>query len=116
MAERNTRTVLVGTVTSIKSDKTITVTVSTERNHPLYNKRVGYSKKYHAHDEENIAKVGDVVSIMACRPLSKTKRFRLVKINKKAETLLSAEEIEQNLEQSEGSAEEVQVEAKEEQE
>ncbi|MCF0120461.1 MAG: 30S ribosomal protein S17, partial [Oscillospiraceae bacterium] len=43
MAERNTRTSLVGTVTSIKTDKTITVTVSTERNHPLYNKRVGYA-------------------------------------------------------------------------
>lgn len=116
MAERNTRTVLVGTVTSIKSDKTITVTVSTERNHPLYNKRVGYSKKYHAHDEGNITKVGDVVTIMACRPLSKTKRFRLVCINKKAETLLTAAQIEENLEKSEGSSEEVQVEAKEEKE
>lgn len=107
MAERNTRTSLVGTVTSIKTDKTITVTVSTERNHPLYNKRVGYSKKYHAHDEGNIAKVGDVVTIMACRPLSKTKRFRLVKINKKANDILSAADIEKNLEAAEGSVDEV---------
>jgi ribosomal protein S17 len=52
-------------------NKTIAVTVSTKRNDPLYAKRVGYSKKYYAHDEKNEAKVGDVVTIMACRPISR---------------------------------------------
>ena len=78
--ERNTRKVLVGTVVSSTNDKTITVKVETHRRHPLYSKRIEYSKKYTAHDENNEAKVGDVVEIMETRPLSKTKRYRLVKI------------------------------------
>ena len=82
--ERNHRTSIQGVVTSVKMAKTIVVTVSTSRNHPLYQKRVGYSKKYYAHDENEIANVGDTVTIMACRPLSATKRWRLVSIDKKA--------------------------------
>ena len=78
--ERNTRKSYVGTVVSAKNDKTITVKVETYRKHPLYSKRVKYSKKYAAHDELNVAKVGDLVEIMETRPLSKTKRYRLVKI------------------------------------
>lgn len=78
--ERNTRKVLVGQVVSATNDKTITVKVETYRRHPLYSKRIKYSKKFAAHDERNEAKVGDVVEIMETRPLSKTKRYRLVKI------------------------------------
>ena len=80
--ERNHRTTIQGVVTSVKMAKTIVVTVSTERNDSLYVKRVGYSKKYYAHDEKGEAKLGDTVTIMACRPMSKLKRFRLVSIDK----------------------------------
>lgn len=75
---------LVGKVVSDKTDKTITVLVETYKNHPLYKKRVKYSKKYAAHDEKNEAKVGDTVRIVETRPLSRTKRFRLVEIVEKA--------------------------------
>jgi small subunit ribosomal protein S17 len=61
-------------------DKTITVLVETYKKHPLYGKRVKYSKKFKAHDELNEAKAGDVVRIMETRPLSATKRFRLVEV------------------------------------
>ncbi len=71
---------LVGKVVSSKNDKTITVLVETYKKHPLYSKRVKYSKKYAAHDEENKAKVGDTVKIRSTRPLSKTKRYELVEI------------------------------------
>jgi small subunit ribosomal protein S17 len=81
MAEvRNSRKVYVGRVISDKMDKTITVVVETQKKVTLYGKRVKYSKKYKAHDEENKAKIGDVVRIMETRPLSKDKRFRLVEI------------------------------------
>lgn len=82
--ERNNRKVLVGRVVSDKMDKTITVLVETYKKHPLYGKRVKYSKKYKAHDENNVAKVGDIVKIMETRPLSATKRFRLVEVVEKA--------------------------------
>lgn len=65
-------------------DKTIVVEVTTSKRHPLYNKRVKYSKKYKAHDENNEAKIGDVVDIMETRPLSATKHFRLLKVVNKA--------------------------------
>lgn len=78
--ERNQRKVYQGRVISAKMDKTITVEVSTYKVHPTYGKRVKYSKKYKAHDEENKAKEGDVVRIMETRPLSKTKHFRLLEI------------------------------------
>ncbi|ATQ35292.1 30S ribosomal protein S17 [Mesoplasma entomophilum] len=82
--ERNSRRILVGKVVSDKMDKTITVLVETYKNHPIYKKRVKYSKKYKAHDEQQIAKIGDKVQIMETRPLSKTKNFRLVKVVEKA--------------------------------
>ena len=75
---------LVGRVVSDKADKTITVLVETYKNHPLYKKRVKYSKKYAAHDEKNEAKIGDIVRIVETRPLSRTKRFRLVEIVEQA--------------------------------
>lgn len=71
---------LVGKVVSAASDKTITVLVETHKSHPLYGKRVKYSKKYAAHDEKNVAKVGDTVRIRSTRPLSKTKRYELVEV------------------------------------
>ncbi|UJF16230.1 30S ribosomal protein S17 [Jeotgalibaca sp. MA1X17-3] len=78
--ERNKRKVYQGTVVSDKMEKTIVVEVSTYKNHPVYGKRVRYSKKYKTHDENNQAKMGDVVKIMETRPLSKTKNFRLLEI------------------------------------
>lgn len=82
--ERSNRKVYRGTVVSDKMDKTITVIVETKKTHPLYGKGVKYSKKFKAHDENNEAKTGDIVTIMETRPLSATKRFRLVKIVNKA--------------------------------
>ena len=82
--ERSNRKVYRGTVVSDKMDKTITVIVETKKTHPLYGKRVKYSKKFKAHDENNDARMGDKVEIMETRPLSATKRFRLVKIVEKA--------------------------------
>ena len=75
---------LVGKVVSTKNDKTITVLVETYKKDRLYGKRVKYSKKYAAHDEKNVANVGDTVRIAEVRPLSKTKHFRLVEIVEKA--------------------------------
>lgn len=100
--ERNRRSSFQGTVVSCRNSKTIVVEVSTKRNDPLYNKRVGYSKKYYAHDEKEEAKVGDIVTIMACRPLSKTKRFRLVAIVQRANEVTTAQEVETALEAQEG--------------
>jgi len=80
--ERNQRKTLVGRVVSDKMDKTITVVVETKRNHPVYGKRI--TKKYKAHDENNVAKEGDIVRIMETRPLSATKRFRLVEVVEEA--------------------------------
>lgn len=85
--ERNTRKSFTGTVVSDKMDKTITVAVDTYRKHRLYGKRVKKTTKLHAHDENNTAKIGDVVKIMETRPLSKMKRFRLVEVVKTKEIL-----------------------------
>ena len=85
--ERSNRKTYRGTVVSDKMDKTITVIIETKKTHPLYGKRVKYSKKFKAHDENNVAKVGDYVEIMETRPLSATKRFRLVKVLQEAEVL-----------------------------
>ncbi|GAA0418641.1 30S ribosomal protein S17 [Virgibacillus salarius] len=84
MTERNNRKVYTGRVVSDKMDKTITVLVETYKFHKLYGKRVKYSKKFKAHDENNQAKTGDIVSIMETRPLSATKRFRLVEVVEEA--------------------------------
>ena len=81
--ERNARKVYRGTVVSDKMDKTITVMVETKKTHPLYGKRVKYSKKFKAHDENNECNIGDTVRIMETRPLSKDKRWRLVNIIEK---------------------------------
>ncbi len=82
--ERNTRKSFTGTVVSAKSDKTITVVVDTYKKVAIYGKRVKVSKKFHVHDEDNLASEGDLVMFTECRPISKTKSFRLTKIVSKA--------------------------------
>lgn len=81
--EMNTRTV-TGRVVSDKMDKTITVLVERQVAHPIYGKYVKRTTKLHAHDEGNESKMGDTVSIEECRPLSKSKSWRLVKIVERA--------------------------------
>ena len=82
--ERGRRKSVTGTVISDKMDKTITVQVARRLRHPLYGKFVTMSKKYHAHDEQNECGVGDVVRLMETRPMSRSKRWRVVEIVKKA--------------------------------
>ncbi len=85
---------ITGIVTSNKTDKTIIVTVRTQKTHPLYRKQYSSSKKFMAHDEKNEAQPGDKVLIIECRPLSARKRFTLSKILEKpalrADTLAAA--------------------------
>ena len=88
MAEiQGNRKNMIGTVVGDKMEKTITVSVETVKQHPLYKKTIKTSKKYKAHDETNEAKSGDIVKIMETRPLSKDKRWTLVEIMQKAKTL-----------------------------
>ena len=82
--ERNLRKERVGIVTSDKMDKTITVSIERKVKHPIYGKFVKQTKKFKAHDEKNDAKPGDTVRIMETRPLSKTKRWRLVEVVERA--------------------------------
>ena len=82
--ERNLRKVRQGVVVSDANDKTIVVEVAERKAHPVYGKQITTTKKYHAHDENNEAGIGDTVQIMETRPLSKMKRWRLVRIIEKA--------------------------------
>ena len=84
MEQRRLRKERVGVVSSNKMDKTITVAVKWKEKHPLYGKFVNKTKKYHAHDEKNECNIGDTVRIMETRPLSRTKRWRLVNIIERA--------------------------------
>jgi small subunit ribosomal protein S17 len=84
MAERNLRKTRIGIVSGNKMDKTITVNVERKVKHPIYGKFVKKTTKFHAHDEKNECTVGDVVRIMETRPLSKTKRWRLIEVVEKA--------------------------------
>jgi small subunit ribosomal protein S17 len=81
---RKGRKVLQGLVTSNKMAKTITVNVERTYKHPKYKKYVRRQDKYHAHDEANEARIGDRVEIMECRPLSKLKRWRLIRVVEQA--------------------------------
>lgn len=81
--DRNLRKTRIGVVTSNKMTKTITVAVERKVKHPIYGKFVKKTTKFHAHDEKNEASIGDLVRIMETRPLSKTKRWRLVEIVEK---------------------------------
>jgi len=82
--ERKSRKTRIGIVSSDKMTKTITVTVERKVKHPIYGKFLKKTSSFHAHDEQNTAGMGDVVRIMETRPLSKTKRWRLVEIIEKA--------------------------------
>jgi small subunit ribosomal protein S17 len=84
MEERNLRKTRTGVVTSNKMEKTITVAVERKVKHPIYGKFVKKTTKFHAHDEKNECTIGDTVRIMETRPLSKTKRWRLVEVVEKA--------------------------------
>lgn len=84
MEARNLRKERIGVVFSNKMDKSITVAVKWKEKHPIYGKFVNKTKKYHAHDEKNDCNIGDTVRIMETRPLSKTKRWRLVEIIERA--------------------------------
>jgi small subunit ribosomal protein S17 len=86
MAEntRNSRKVRLGTVVSDKMDKTVVVAVERRVSHPLYGKQVVRTRKFHAHDAENTARQGDLVRIMETRPLSRTKRWRLLEVVERA--------------------------------
>jgi small subunit ribosomal protein S17 len=82
--DRNRRKLRQGVVVSTAGEKTCVVKVEERKKHPLYGKMITQSKKFHAHDENNDAGVGDTVAIMETRPLSKLKRWRLVEIVEKA--------------------------------
>lgn len=84
MNERGNRKVRVGRVVSDKMDKTIVVAIETLVQHPEYKRTVKRTRKYKAHDENNEARIGDKVEIMETRPLSRDKRWRLVRIIEKA--------------------------------
>lgn len=82
-SEKNTRA-LTGTVVSDKMNKTVTVLVERKVKHPLYGKIIRLSKKYHAHDENNEFHPGDIVVIEECRPLSRTKTWKVARLVEKA--------------------------------
>ncbi|MBI1343720.1 MAG: 30S ribosomal protein S17 [Terrimonas sp.] len=83
MTERNLRKTRIGVVTSNKMAKTVTVAVERKVKHPIYGKFVKKTTKFHAHDEKNECSIGDLVKIMETRPLSKTKRWRMVEVVEK---------------------------------
>ncbi len=82
--DRNLRKTRIGVVSSNKMDKTITVSIVSNKRHPLYSKVYKSTKKFKAHDEKNECNIGDTVEIMETRPLSKDKHFRLVRIIERA--------------------------------
>ena len=84
MSDRATRKVRTGIVVSDARDKTVTVEITESSRHPIYQKTVRSSKRLHAHDEANDAKKGDTVKVMETRPLSKTKRWRVVEVVERA--------------------------------
>jgi small subunit ribosomal protein S17 len=87
MSATNLKRTLTGTVVSDKMDKTVTVLVERKVKHPVLGKIIRVSKKYHAHDETNEFHQGDVVAIEECRPLAKTKTWRVTKLLEKAEAI-----------------------------
>ncbi len=84
MSEQATNRTLTGRVVSNKMDKTITVLVERRVKHPLYGKFIRRSTKVHAHDEQNQCRIGDTVTVEQCRPLSKSKSWRLVRVDEQA--------------------------------
>ena len=101
---------LIGIVTSDKRDKTITVSIASRETHPLYRKQYTKTRKYTAHDAKNEAHLGDKVEIAPCRPLSKTKSFKLVKVLERSHGSVELKEdvtdvLGENTEASEGEKE-----------
>ena len=84
MSETTSKRTLIGRVVSDKMDKTITVLIERRVKHPIYDKIIVRSSKYHAHNEDNEAKAGDLVEIQECRPIAKTKAWRMTKLLQKA--------------------------------
>ncbi len=84
METRNLRKERIGVVFSNKMDKSVTVAVKWKEKHPIYGKFVNKTRKFHAHDEKNDCNIGDTVRIMETRPLSKTKRWRVVEVIERA--------------------------------
>ena len=84
MSEATSKRTLIGRVVSDKMDKTVTVLVERRVKHPMYDKIIARSKKYHAHNESNEAKSGDLVEIQECRPIAKTKSWQVTKLLEKA--------------------------------
>ena len=84
MSETKNKRTLIGRVVSDKMDKTVTVLVERRVKHPMYDKIIVRSKKYHAHNEDNQAKAGDLVEIQEARPVSKTKSWAVIKLLEKA--------------------------------
>lgn len=80
MSNENSKRIVQGTVVSDKGNKTITVQVERLRKHPKYGKYIKHYTKFYAHDEENVAKIGDIVRIRQTRPLSRMKRWRLLEV------------------------------------
>ncbi len=89
---------LIGTVTSDKRDKTITVSIVSRETHPLYRKQYSKTRKYTAHDENNEAHKGDLVQIAMCRPISRTKAYTLVKVIEKSRGTVELREDVNNIE------------------
>lgn len=87
MSEEKSRRTLIGRVVSDKMDKTVTVLVERRVKHPMYDKIIVRSKKYHAHNDDNQAKAGDLVEIQESRPVSKTKAWAVTKLLEKAVTV-----------------------------
>ena len=84
MSETTSKRTLIGRVVSDKMDKTVTVLVERRVKHPMYDKIIVRSSKYHAHNEGNKAKSGDLVEIQECRPVAKTKAWQVTKLLEKA--------------------------------
>ena len=84
MSETTNKRTLIGRVVSDKMDKTVTVLVERRVKHPMYDKIIVRSRKYHAHSDDNAAKAGDLVEIQECRPLSKSKAWTVTKLLEKA--------------------------------
>ena len=84
MSETTSKRTLIGRVVSAKMDKTVTVLVERRVKHPMYDKIIVRSSKYHAHNEGNEAKSGDLVEIQECRPVAKTKAWQVTKLLEKA--------------------------------
>ena len=86
-AKQSLKRTLIGKVVSDKMDKTVTVEIERQMKHPLYGKIIKRTKKYHAHDEQNAAKAGDVVEIQESRPLSRTKSWTVTRVVQVAQVL-----------------------------